>query len=311
MDATYRKEHSLNGYALDELKSGLQKSVRRSDLNTALYCAAELDLFKQLGKPAQRIRTNFIHRLMIIFCEDIGPAGIDNWVEIDARITELLARNRPDKFEERMVCEIVALLHSTTRHRATSHWIRAAQTAIKTTCSWISDCDVDSKLAWLKWKGLVNPEDKLEYVAVLLNVYYEKPGEIRKLLFSPKQGLLVNCLDKRVEELAEVAARWYKELNTEREHIWLLPILTLWYQFKSDKCKTIPDSLGLNYDKNKRGETVSLPCYVYDKHTRKKAEKKPGDKPGWYVEPESPLSSLPGSVHYELRTQFENNEKFW
>lgn len=70
MSAVYRKEISLNGYKLPILKSGLQKYIRRGNLYKALYCAAELDLFKNIEGGA-RIRTNFLNRLRVILLEDV------------------------------------------------------------------------------------------------------------------------------------------------------------------------------------------------------------------------------------------------
>ena len=73
LSTSYRKHITWNGYPADVVKSGLQKYIRRSVLEKALYCAAELDLFKEAEntKEAEGIRTNFLHRLMIIFMEDV------------------------------------------------------------------------------------------------------------------------------------------------------------------------------------------------------------------------------------------------
>jgi hypothetical protein len=73
LSTSYRKHITWNGYPADVVKSGLQKYIRRSVLEKALYCAAEMDLFKEAenAKEAEGIRTNFLHRLMIIFMEDV------------------------------------------------------------------------------------------------------------------------------------------------------------------------------------------------------------------------------------------------
>jgi hypothetical protein len=73
ISVTYRNEISWNGYPLDILKSGLQKSIRRCNVEDAVYYATELDLFS-LVDGGERVRTNMIHRLMIIFLEDIGTS---------------------------------------------------------------------------------------------------------------------------------------------------------------------------------------------------------------------------------------------
>jgi hypothetical protein len=91
--AKYHSERSYNGYSLDVMKSALQKYIRRCDPVKAIYAAAELDLFafsKDDGdKPnGEGIRSNFIHRLMVIFMEDVFSLGL--WSEIDTLIFQLL-----------------------------------------------------------------------------------------------------------------------------------------------------------------------------------------------------------------------------
>ena len=49
LSTTYRQEVSWNGYRADVLKSGIQKYIRRGVTEKALYCAGELDLFKEAG----------------------------------------------------------------------------------------------------------------------------------------------------------------------------------------------------------------------------------------------------------------------
>lgn len=85
----YRQEISASGNRLDELKSGLQKYIRRNLPEYAARCGAELFCFiyKQGGK---RIFTNLVHRLMIIYLEDIGLAGISIWSIIDKFINQIL-----------------------------------------------------------------------------------------------------------------------------------------------------------------------------------------------------------------------------
>jgi len=92
--AKYRCERSYNGYTLDVMKSALQKYIRRCDPVKAIYAAAELDLFAFAkdddNKPnGEGIRTNFIHRLMVIFMEDVFSLGL--WSEIDRLIFHLLS----------------------------------------------------------------------------------------------------------------------------------------------------------------------------------------------------------------------------
>lgn len=85
----YRQEISASGNKLDELKSGLQKSIRRNIPENAARCGAELYCFVY-KKQGKRIFTNLIHRLMIIYLEDIGLAGVSIWDFMDKFIDQIL-----------------------------------------------------------------------------------------------------------------------------------------------------------------------------------------------------------------------------
>lgn len=89
MDTKFRSSKSYSGIDTDVLKSALQKYVRRNELDKLLWCAAELDLFSS-GTPRtsadggmttgkNSITTNFLHRLMIIYLEDVGIAEVKLW----------------------------------------------------------------------------------------------------------------------------------------------------------------------------------------------------------------------------------------
>jgi hypothetical protein len=59
-----------NGIQLDIIKSGLQKYIRRCDFDKALFCALELDDYRQI-KGGDKVFNNFVNRLRIILSEDI------------------------------------------------------------------------------------------------------------------------------------------------------------------------------------------------------------------------------------------------
>ncbi len=70
----YRSEMSFNCFKLDVLKSALQKYIRRGEVEKAVWCMVELDLFGFVD-GGSRIRTNLIHRLLVIYLEDVGVAN--------------------------------------------------------------------------------------------------------------------------------------------------------------------------------------------------------------------------------------------
>lgn len=85
MSPGFRGAKSYHGIATDILKSGLQKYTRRGMTNKALWCGVELDLFAYSSKSGgETIRTNVLHRIMIIFIEDISVANLGIWPQLDA-----------------------------------------------------------------------------------------------------------------------------------------------------------------------------------------------------------------------------------
>lgn len=101
MSVEYPNEITYDGHRVDLVKSGLQKYIRRSMHDKALYCVKQLDLFADLPDyKGEKIRTNMIHRLMIIFLEDIGVGGLHLWPELDKSVTVLKVTR--DAFLQRM-----------------------------------------------------------------------------------------------------------------------------------------------------------------------------------------------------------------
>jgi hypothetical protein len=103
-DITYRVEKSVNGYSIDILKSGLQKSIRRKKIIDALYYGYELDLFAFI-ENGEKLRTNLIHRLMIIYMEDIGIANLDIYEKINECIFNLINYRELRKKDETLFYE--------------------------------------------------------------------------------------------------------------------------------------------------------------------------------------------------------------
>lgn len=116
--AAFRRERSQNGQKLSPLKSGLQKYIRRGETEKALWCAGELLSFRR-APEADRIApilTNFRHRLMIIFLEDVGAAGL--WARADGYNSRALAA---DSADDAAFASWVAMMAAAPKSRACSH----------------------------------------------------------------------------------------------------------------------------------------------------------------------------------------------
>ena len=132
INSGYRQEKSPNGFDIDILKSGLQKYIRRGETEKALWCAAELDLFYFI-EGGERIRTNLIHRLMVIFLEDVGPGHIAMWPIINEKVKSFLSLRKEQKRnvglfksyikkEMQIITDITSLLSESTHSRVLSHY---------------------------------------------------------------------------------------------------------------------------------------------------------------------------------------------
>ena len=77
------KSVTVNGFDFGNLKSAIQKYIRRSELTKALQCCLEADISyrdTQLNKgeyatSAQSNRSNFINRMIVSMVEDISING--------------------------------------------------------------------------------------------------------------------------------------------------------------------------------------------------------------------------------------------
>jgi hypothetical protein len=277
LSAKYRGEVTWNGYGSDVMKSALQKYIRRGMLDKALYAAGELDLFKEAKEDrAESIRSNFIHRLMIIYMEDVENTALID--ELDTLFTNVLAErlkeSRNKEKEERWISRIVYLLTLSPKARVCSH-IRSIFSG-----KYLSLLSKYPSLLEL-WPQ-IQGEDKYKLLSKFLKeknvlaVYYafqidisnEKIGTRKAIWFIFDQLALYY-------PKTELFRRWYKqELSTVKEGFlcWLFPMLI--YLGVIHKGEPLPDkSFTQTWDRNRQGDTIEVEDFVLDRHTRKGASK--------------------------------------
>lgn len=296
--AGFRQERSYMGIKLSVLKSGLQKAIRRGDVDLALSCGLELWSFKDApGKPLdrKRIRTNILHRLMIIFLEDVGQAKY--WVEADAMYHAVCEGSWPDK---QAMCDWIAFLVRCPKSRACSHARAVAR-----------DCESD--LAKTKYPSIYAqshgcpPEPTMKQLSTILAdeesgraepgkaVIYayrlsESPGIVktpygRKPVWAvyfamewyasqrnvrPNQSKKVRAAHRAQSKLLTLGLKWGKILKGTREAFlcWMLPLLTIVStpRFAFDG----GDSLRLPVTEDVIAElehkSIEMPDYVMDMH---------------------------------------------
>ena len=126
--ATAKHNHAIswNGCKVQVLKSALQKYVRRNMMAKAVQVGGELDLFKYI-EDGEKVRSNFLHRLAVIFVEDIGVAGLALWPEVDKALEFLLEERKRSKEardywrEAQTVAQVIGILCACQKARCGSH----------------------------------------------------------------------------------------------------------------------------------------------------------------------------------------------
>lgn len=243
MITTYRAEKSISGHSLDVLKSGLQKYIRRGEEEKALYCARELDLFAE-AEGGERIRSNMIHRFMIIYLEDIGLGDIGLWdvvhKYINILLTERTKSNRNRLYEINAINNIVRLLCRARKTRA---------------CSFIR--------AWVHVQVVTPPIH--EFTQQVINKSWDSLQSFFKLWDLDKRQL-ENCLKITGIELFQGCA-WKRELKTKEQFLTLLlPLAAHIFNVTAEPRNYDNMSELVQWD---NGPTeFTFDDYVYDKHTR-------------------------------------------
>ena len=93
-----RAELSISGFKHDILSSGTQKNMRRNNTRNALWTVIEWILFSCADAKDKDIKgevTNIRKRLMVSYIEDIGPANVDLFTEIDKLIFSINISENP------------------------------------------------------------------------------------------------------------------------------------------------------------------------------------------------------------------------
>ena len=288
LSTSYRKHITWNGYPADVVKSGLQKYIRRSVLEKALYCAAELDLFKEAEntKEAEGIRTNFLHRLMIIFMEDVENLALFD--TIHAKMNLLFQeRDKEDRHKERelyWITEVVTLLVRSKKSRMCSH-VRALfstkyeplhESYPSMTPLWTALREAPKEATLEVHCSLFTRHLREKNLMAVYHAFQIELSEEKlpyKLFRSSKPvwfifHQLMNPLAPVKTERVRKFAEWYKEhIGGMKEGFmcWLLPLL--------HELEVIPlgaadeEQIPSYRAMNREGHTITMDDYVLDRHT--------------------------------------------
>ena len=289
LSTSYRKHITWNGYPADVVKSGLQKYIRRSVLEKALYCAAEMDLFKEAEntKEAEGIRTNFLHRLMIIFMEDVENLALFDtiYTKMNLLFQERDKEDRHKEIEGHWITEVVTLLVRSKKARMCSH-VRAL---FSSKYEPLHESYPSMASLWTALKAAKETQVPLEVHCSmftrhlreknLMAVYHAFQIELseeklpQKLFRSSKPvwfifHQLMNPMAPVKTERVKKFAEWYKEhIGGMKEGFmcWLLPLL---HELEVIPLGTADEEQIPSYRAmNREGHTITMDDYVLDRHT--------------------------------------------
>ena len=104
---------SWNGIPVDELKSGLQKYLRRRDEERMVWCMEELYLFGRLGKNEKETRvgkaigSNLINRLIVMMDEELSFRECEKYWIMREYLEKFEKSERKELCYLRVICKIL------------------------------------------------------------------------------------------------------------------------------------------------------------------------------------------------------------
>jgi hypothetical protein len=290
----FRNEVSWNGFGSDVMKSGLQKYIRRGNIEKALFCAGELDLFKEAPDRGETIRTNFLHRLMVIYLEDV--ANLTIFYTIYQKLNEIVQerefpQGRNKMKEEKLISDVVVLLCRSKKARICSH-IRAVFNPKYNTAALLSKypsikslwCEIEeNKKKGEKGELEYNCEMFKRYLKAknILAVYYAfqidmSDTKLKTKIFGkskPVWFIFKELINPFNQKTIEKFMSWFENhLGTIKENFlcWLVPLLSeLSIIPEGEKVIFYEDEYCGGWERNRGGDKFEVDDFVVDRHTRK------------------------------------------
>ena len=264
----YRNERSLNNFTLDVLKSALQKYIRRAMEDQALFAGVELLMFGAVDGGA-RIVTNFIHRLQVIYLEDVGIAAINLWEYIDSKIDIMKARDliigdckslSGQAPSGQAMIDIICALSECMHNRLPSHL--SAISKYSNTTSLFEGLPAASAIAKDLTMGLVEAlKTRNICAAILARQFMEDEGR--------KITELWKILDDFGVDTA-LGKKWYRDLKGLKEVflVYTTPILAYCGLANPLENNIIITRDWTDVFKVNFTSSIDFDDYIYDMHTR-------------------------------------------
>ena len=175
---------SWNNLKIDLVKSGIQKYIRRGDLEKAIWMTIELDLFSRLdGGKAESIRTNMINRIKVILVEEIFDWSVLQNVFVWIRKWQL---NRSNENKSRFyLLNIVKTLVESKKIRI-----------ISDSKAYLNQDNIADKLNNSKYNSLFETKNEWDN-NMERGVEWLKPTEMNNLLLKEYFSRMLYLLEKK------------------------------------------------------------------------------------------------------------------
>ena len=275
MKTKFRNEISISGYDLSVVKSALQKYIRRNNVEMALKMCMEIYYFDYV-EGGKRILTNGLHRLQIIFLEDIGCGNLKLWGQLVEWFDEIYkerdreggVRNR--EIEIRNLKKIVVNLCKSRKIRCGS-FMNAISVINENKYDKIKNCKyIDN------FDGLITIEQLDIY---LKNKSWKSIVVLRKLLFKLNElkRKEKNDMKKNLDSVLKTylnndylnyAGRWEKDIGKLKEGFLLYFVPLCDYLYGSDALQLYDDETCDGVWNEDWIGKVELDDYIYDKHVK-------------------------------------------
>lgn len=300
----YREESSWHGFRPDLLKSALQKYVRRAEVEKAIWVGLELDQFRESPERGESIRTNMIHRMMIIFLEDIGPGGIEYWEIIDQQIDFLLNERKSESrsaAKERQAvtnlcgwmaqmyhCRELEHLELLTRSDASLKFLlnsqfpnllpefrpqiserktypNAGESALKVEIDCFWTEILHRRLFSFHWCKKIVTHARKASIRMKTRYGCRKPEYLIFEILQTAGEVLLDEFDlKQFQVYFRLGLKWFKEINTSEEFLTYFMLLHL--LIYPESLRRIPMEINPMLVPN-NSEPIQIDDYAYDLHT--------------------------------------------
>jgi len=296
-----RKERSYHGYSLSVLKSGIQKYIRRGNLEKALWCAIELDLFRELETEskeltkylikhkdtdrktvkanAKRIRSNMINRLLVICSEDIGIA--EWWLPAEIfKLYTLWQKHRLATESQKYLIEMVNLLVHSKKLRLISdlksvynlrpYYMKDLKKLAPLHKLAVEDLALpsDASISPQGWYALLQNNDINLFIPVSMLM---EQTDWKKNCTKIWKELLKSNVNPQIKPQVEALNQIYKKMTHAERPIYLYhALLLVLNQNRFNYSLAGSTALPINSNPYTDHQKIELDSYVHDIHTGKK-----------------------------------------